>query len=395
MRLLVLENELTSRRGGQELSLFEVCRGLAARGHQITLAYVTGGDLEADYRRTCEQLVRVRAYSIDRTRAIRAARDFLQSLWAIRGARPDVVYANQYLDSLLAAAASRLFRAPFVCHLRLPPPEVIAGQYRIGLSQVVQSIAISEQTRRDWVSRGSRADRIAVVYNGIDLAVYRRHEGRSELRRSLSVPEDALVMAYVGRLHPAKGIETLLTAFAIVARRRHSHLVVAGRAAAMIGENGRPRDYGAELRGLAATLGIEGSITWIEHQRNVAALFSASDVTVVPSLWSEPFGRAVVESMACETPVVASRVGGIPEILTGEFAAWLCDSGDAEALADRVLAVVRQADGDPAIGGRARAHVAAHFSAAQMVTGVERVLADTCRRVRAAAPAPAVTTRAH
>ena len=122
MRILALENEMTSMRGGQEISLLDVCRGLSGKGHRITLAYVTPGDLEDEYRRICHRMVRVRTYSIDRSRTPLSLRDFLVSLWAVRGERPDVVYANQYQDSLFAAIARRLRRTPFVCHLRLPPP---------------------------------------------------------------------------------------------------------------------------------------------------------------------------------------------------------------------------------------------------------------------------------
>src|SRR5262249_7824625 len=97
VNILVLENDLPSTRGGQELSLLDVCRGLAARGHRITLAYVTGGDLLAEYERICEQMVRVSTYSIDRSRTVSSMLDLLESLWAVRSAAPSVVYANQYL----------------------------------------------------------------------------------------------------------------------------------------------------------------------------------------------------------------------------------------------------------------------------------------------------------
>lgn len=382
MKVLVLENELTSMRGGQELSLLEVCRGLAGKGHQITLAYATPGDLEADYRQICDRLVRVSTYSIDRSRTIGSVRDFLGSVWSVRGGRPDVVYANQYLDSLFAAAARWMHRAPFVCHLRLPPPDVMCTQFRLGMSQTTRLVAISEQTKRDWTAFGYPSDGIDVVYNGISLGRYLRREGRLEVRRGLGVPDDMLLVTYAGRLHPAKGVEILLEAFSRIVRRRPSHLVLAGRAATMPGLNGGPRDYLAELHGVAEHLDIAPYITWVEHQHDMAALLSASDVTVLPSVWSEPFGRVVIESMACETPVVASRVGGIAEILTGEFADWMFEAGRAEELANRVLTIAARAAADPLLGPRARAHVASRFSVERMVDGVEQVLVGTVNRFR-------------
>jgi glycosyltransferase involved in cell wall biosynthesis len=212
------------------------------------------------------------------------------------------------------------------------------------------------------------------------VSAYRRRENRNGIRQSLGLPSDALVVTYAGRLHPAKGVDTLLAAFAVIAGQRRSHLVLAGRAAVVTGVDGRPCDYRGELRSIAARLGIDAHITWIAHQRDIAALFTASDVTVLPSVWSEPFGRVVIESMACETPVVASRVGGIAEILTGEFAVWMFEPGQADALAGCLLAACRQAADDPAIGQRARAHVACSFSVDRTLAGVERVLVSTARR---------------
>jgi glycosyltransferase involved in cell wall biosynthesis len=209
------------------------------------------------------------------------------------------------------------------------------------------------------------------------------------------VPADDLLVTYAGRLHPAKGVETLLEAFSLITHKRPSHLVLAGRAAVMPGPGGGVRDYLGELRDLAGRLGIDRAITWIEFQRDMADLFSASDVTIVPSLWSEPFGRVIIESMACETPVVASRVGGISEILTGEFAEWMVTAGQPGELASRALAIAERSATDPGIGSRARAHVASRFSVDRMIDGVELVLLGAVNRFRMPSPMAAVASRPH
>ncbi len=154
------------------------------------------------------------------------------------------------------------------------------------MSQTTRLIAISEQTKRDWVACGYRSDAIDVVYNGIDLNRYVRLGDRPERRRALGVQAGDLLVTYAGRLHPAKGVETLLEAFSLIAHKRPSRLVVAGRAAVMPAPGGGVRDYLGELRALAERLGIARAITWIDHQADIADLFSASDVTVLPSLWS-------------------------------------------------------------------------------------------------------------
>ena len=97
--------------------------------------------------------------------------------------------------------------------------------------------------------------------------------------------------------------------------------------------------YEAELRELADGL----AVTWLAAQPDVLALIQAADVAVAPSLWPEPLSRSVMEPLACGVPVVATRVGGNPEILTGWLSAYLVEPDDATALAERIDVAVRVA----------------------------------------------------
>src|SRR5450756_1334477 len=149
-------------------------------------------------------------------------------------------------------------------------------------------IAISEQTRREWIGRGFRPDAIDVVYNGIDPGRFDRHDAPAAAREGLGLPADSLLLTYAGRLHPAKGVETLIEALSLVVRERPCRLVLAGRPAVMNDEHGRPRDYLGELRGMAERLGVAPAITWIAHQQDMPALLRASDLTVLPASGPNP-----------------------------------------------------------------------------------------------------------
>lgn len=368
MRLLVLENEPSTRRGGQELSLFDVCQGLAGRGHQIELLHTADGDLLERYRTFCDRIDRVDAYAVDRTRTGRAA---VRLLWdALQPGRtaPDVIYANQYLDSLFARLLSWRFRRPFVCHVRLPPPDVFCGQYRWGMSGAVRLIAISTRTRDDYAARGFRRDRIDVVHNGIDAHVWRPATAKSIVRRRLRIDAAAYLVVYAGRLHPGKGIEVLIDAFASLPEP--AQLVLAGQEH----EDGSGRQYEEELRTRARARGVVNRCQFAGHVESAADVFGAADVTVLPSVVSEAFGRVVIESMACETPVIASRIGGIPEILTGEFEDFLFEPGDVAGLAARLVAARDWRRRDPDLGRRCRLHVEQQFDIARTVAGVEAAL---------------------
>jgi glycosyltransferase involved in cell wall biosynthesis len=368
VRILALENEMSSRRGGQERSLLAMCEGLAARGHTIVLGYVRSGDFEGRYRRCCEQLIKVDGYTVDRSRTTASLVDFGVSLLALRAARADVVYANQYLDSPLARTSAMTSRRPFVCHLRLPPPDRFSFQYRYGMRGAVRLIANSRQTRDDYVAHGFRGDRIDVVYNGIDAAACQPAHSAAEIRQRLGIAASSFLVAFAGRLHPGKGIETLVDAVSRLAPP--VDLVIAGRDH----EDGSGRSFEAEVRQAIRDRGVESRCHLVGHIDPIADVFAAAEVTVLPSVISETFGRAVVESMACGTPVVASRIGGIPEIMTGEFAGHLVPPGDAPALAAKLEQFRTWRARDPDLGVRGREHVERHFALTSSIDGVDAVL---------------------
>jgi glycosyltransferase involved in cell wall biosynthesis len=272
------------------------------------------------------------------------------------------------MDSPLARASAALSRRPFVCHLRLPPPDTFSFQYRYGMRGAVRLIANSHQTRDDYVARGFRRDRIDVVYNGIDPSARPPARTASEVRQALGITAASFLIAFAGRIHPGKGIDTLVDAVSRLAPP--VDLVIAGREH----EDGSGRSFEAEVRKAIRDRGVESRCHLVGHMDPIADLFAAADVTVLPSVISETFGRAIVESMACGTPVVASRVGGFPEVMTGEFDGHLVPPGDAAALAAKLEQFRAWRANDPGLGARGREHVERHFALASSVDGVDAVL---------------------
>jgi glycosyltransferase involved in cell wall biosynthesis len=376
MRILALENEPSSNRGGQELSLFDVCRGLAARGHEVELLYTRDGDLLPKYGAFVHRTDRVGGYVIDRSRPLRSSVRLAADAWQWRRPAPDVVYANQYQDSLFARALGLRFQRPFVCHVRLAPPDRFCGQYRWGMRGARRLIAISNAMRQQYAEAGFHADRIDVVYNGIDVAEWHASEG-GPARQRLGLPDHALIAAFAGRIHHQKGIDVLIDALALLPWQWHAAIAGANH------DDGSGRDYERELRARASERGIANRVHWIGHLGRPSVFYSAADVVVLPAVLPEAFGRTIVEAMACGTPVVASRSGGIPEILTGEFERGLCEPGDAAALAASLQAVRTWRVADPGLAARCRAHVATQFTITETVTGVERVLECTVEEWRA------------
>ncbi|MBD0337409.1 MAG: glycosyltransferase family 4 protein, partial [Cyanobacteria bacterium Co-bin13] len=300
MHIVVLENEPSTQRGGQELSLLDVCRGLAQRGHRLTLLYRSPGDLLAEYETFCHSVMQLRQYRIEMRQPLTSTWQLISDLRQVAVEPPGLIYSNQYHDSFAGLVLSRLKGVPFVCHLRLPPPPALGWQWSLGMKSARRLIAVSQQTKEEWVSRGFAPDRIDVVYNGIDPERFAPIKNAAGMRSHLNLPPDKPLVCYVGRLDPTKGLETLLKAIQLTDGT--VHLAIAGKP--------RRPDYLNALKKQVKELGLEQQVTFLGHVSQPQQVYGASDLMVLPSQWPEPFGRSLIEAMTCGIPAIGSRIGG-------------------------------------------------------------------------------------
>ncbi|MFK8184203.1 MAG: glycosyltransferase family 4 protein [Phormidesmis sp.] len=378
MNIVVLENEPSSFRGGQERSLIDACEGLASRGHSVSLLYIKEGNLLERYRKICDAIIKVDGYFINSKNNLSSLISFINDVLKVPTRSDTIVYSNQYHDSLFGAAVSFLKNVPYVCHLRLPPPETFCKQWEIGLKGVDRFITISEKTQQDWDESGVNKSKVDVVYNGINTETFTPSNYPSPLREELGISQQAKVISYVGRLDREKGVEILINAFSQLIDHQDynpesTFLLIAGKPLCHQDEVAG-QHYVNSLKNLAVSLGITSTVKFLGHLNETTPLFQASDVSVLPSLHSEPFGRSIIESMACGTPAIASRTGGIPEILTGEFTQCLFSPGNSADLASTMDHILSMVDADPAFKKRCRQHTCEHFSTTQMVDGIDKVL---------------------
>jgi L-malate glycosyltransferase len=172
------------------------------------------------------------------------------------------------------------------------------------------------------------ADRIHLCYNGVDLEEFQP----GPRKRPAALTGDGLVIGVICALRPEKGLDTLLTAFANLSRSVESlRLAVVGHGPSL-----------ESLRALAHRLGVESRVHFEPGTARVIDWLHAFDIFVLPSL-SEAFSNALMEAMACRCAVVASRVGGNPE-LVAEDRGRLFASGDPQDLERTVRQLIEQPD---------------------------------------------------
>ena len=173
-------------------------------------------------------------------------------------------------------------------------------------------------------------DRFEMIYNGVDLArVKADPQLATNFRRRYSIPEGRTIVTQVSWMIPEKGIEDFLAAARLVlAQNRDVQFV-------LVGEGANRERYMKD----ALAMGLEGHITWTGMVDDPfgEGVFQAADVICQFSRWEEVFGWMIAEAMAHGKPVVATRVGGIPELITNGVSGHLVDRGDAGAMSDRIL----------------------------------------------------------
>ncbi len=344
---------------------------LCGRGHQVDLAYVADGPFRDDYESAGVTLVEVPLLDIHLQGAFGAVRPLVASVRRVVATRPDVLYAHRMQPLPWAVATGTRVRRPVVSHLH----GITGCTHRVVNALLGRRphtvLAVSAFLRDELVAGGFPSGRVEVVHNGIDPNAYPfgGSEARTRARDALGLGQEAFVVLFYGRLDPTKGVDVLLDA---VDRMRDLgtgvHLLMVGSPPTVE----YLRDIRKRLR--------EPWVTWLTNRPDVITPLHAADVVAAPSLVDEAFGRVVVEAMSTGRPVVATSVGGIPEVMTGPFARFLVPRSDPDELARCLSSLATWRTDEPGLGADCRAHVARHFSLVSMVDAIEhhlRVAAGT------------------
>jgi glycosyltransferase involved in cell wall biosynthesis len=221
--------------------------------------------------------------------------------------------------------------------------------------------------RNNW---GLTENKVVTVQNGLVFEPFLQDEPR-EVCRAKVLPERSRDFWFgtVGRLSAVKNHHNLIKAFADVRREiPEAILVIAGSG-----------DLEPELRRQAAAAGLEERVVFLGHRTDIPRLLHCLDVFLLPSL-REGFGLALLEAMASRLPVIASRVGGIPEIFGEENFGIMIDPNSPEQLAKamKTMAALPAAQLE-AWGERARRRALEHFTADRMIADYQRVYLDAYR----------------
>jgi glycosyltransferase involved in cell wall biosynthesis len=289
----------------------------------------------------------------------------------VRGLRPDVVHTHLKHADIVGAHVVRRLGVPMVSTLHLiedAPGLVGRGKRWAGVRSRERSaavtIAVSDALRR-WYVSSFRVDarRVVTVHNGVAASAPTTAQERAEVRRELGAGPDAFVVAMVGIMRPGKGHQDLLAAAARLRHGSRAHLVLVGDG-----------PLSGQLRSAARSLTCP--VTFTGYREDVSRLLDACDLVVHPTRF-DALPTALIEALAAGRPVLASDVGGVPEIVTSDVGR-LIPPGDLAALAEAITNL----EADPGLRARlgvaARARFEREFEAGRWARRL-RVLYDQVR----------------
>ena len=270
--------------------------------------------------------------------------DFLEGVRAFaarEGAVYDVIHSHYWLSAHVGLDLAALWGVPHVATfhtlaevkrmaragereplLRTAVEERVAG--------AADAIVVSDGHERDLLERlyGATPGRVHVIPGGVDLDRF-KPVGRAEARKELGLNGEQ-VLLFVGRLDPLKGVELLLQGAALLEERHNIRIIIVGGDLERDPEVPRLTSLAAEL-GIADRVRFEGAVP----QERLPWYYGAADLLVAPSYY-ESFGLTVLEAMACGTPVVAARAGGLRSLVrdgeTGYLVPWHCPDSFAQRI---------------------------------------------------------------
>jgi len=206
------------------------------------------------------------------------------------------------------------------------------------------------------------AEKLVVIPNGVDPNDYRNLPSKAEARNLSQLPDSAFIIGTIGRMHRVKGLYILLAAFAQLAELNRSvHLLFVGE--------GTDRQL---LIDQAQDFGLNSKVTFLAFQKDIPKLLPALDLFVAASL-HEGMPNAVIEAMAAGLPVVATDVGGTPEVVQDGQTGFLVPPGEYEALAISICKLLEDPDLRCRMGKEGKERVAKYFSIEQMTQQFEQL----------------------
>ena len=347
---------------GGALQVASLVRGLQSRGHRAVVLCPRGSGVEKELSADAPVVGVPFAGDADLLFVARAVR-------AIRAEKPDVVHLHSRRGAdIFGGAAARICRVPaVVLSRRVDDPISLGILNRLRFGPLCDRvIAISDGIRGELLRAGVPAPKVEMVRSCVDVCQYRAPRDRRWFGEEFGVPPDAAVVGVIAQLIERKGHDYLLRAMPAILRRFPECRTV------FFGQGPRR----AQLEESARELEVEDRIVFAGFRPDLPRVLPNLDLVVHPATM-EGLGVSLLQTAAAGVPIVASAVGGIPEIVIDGETGLLVPPRDSDAIAAAAVRVLEDRESADRMARAAAAHVESAFGVDQMVEGNLRVYLET------------------
>src|SRR5664280_366307 len=371
-RVRVVEVLATGTNGGAQEHVYSLVTRLDRECYDVRVVSLSHG---SSVRRLQKAGIEVGVIDEpdDRT-AVRALADLLASM------EPEVIHNHMYRAEVVGTRAALLLgemgcKRPAIIST-IHSSRIRCVDDRVALRQLTplmdRLIVVSKAIEQKVQEEGRTGVPISLIYNGVDLQRYNHQQPCCTLHEEYPIPEDSPIVGVVARLEAEKGHRVLLEAWPLVqAVHPEAWLLI-------VGEGSERNSLEAE----AASLGISDHVAFTGRREDVPAVTAALDVAVLPS-YREAQGLSVLEAMALSRPVVASRVGGIPEMIEDGVSGLLVEPHDCYALAAGIIRLLTDHPLADMIGHRGHELVHDRFCIELMVHSISDLYDAAALELRA------------
>ena len=351
------------------MMVLQLAEELRRRGHSICFIGPADGCgwLGGEFRKRGFD---TETFTLRRPLDLRCLRDLTR---IFRRRSIEVAHCHEFTMAVYGTAAARVMRIGAVITMHGGTYALEARRRRMALRWAFRRsgavVAVSEASRAELLAKlGQPPGGIHVIRNGIRFVPGAHGDG---VRRELGAAHDESVIVAVGNLYPVKGHLVLLKALALLGER-HPELKWRLAIAGTDGFGGTAGGEGPSLRRFAEEHGLSDRLHLLGFRTDVPDLLAAADIFAMPSL-SEGLPMAMLEAMFAGKAIVASAVGGIPEVIRHEKEGLLVPRGDPEGLAMALVRLLRDEALRRAIGSGARRRAEEAFTIETMANEYERV----------------------
>lgn len=365
-RLNTLHIEFGRNLYGGALQVIYLIKGLAERGHEVSLVCAKGSAIEKEVGKLDIDVYPVKVFcDCDPTLAVRVYN-------VVRKVKPDIVHLHSRRGAeILGGIAARSAHVPAVVLSRRVDDRVRMGllgrlKYNVLPDKIV---AISDGIRKVLRDGGIREDKLELVHSAVLTSQFQYQRDRKWFESEFGVSEDTQVIGVIAQLIDRKGHRYLLSALPEIIEEFPSVRVLA------FGKG----PLQSQLESLVLEQGISDYVQFVGFRTDMDRILPNLDIVVHPAL-REGLGVSLLQASLVGVPIVASAVGGIPEIVIDGETGFLTQPGDVDAISRSVLKLLRDRELAKQLGENGRKLVFSEFSVDQMVEGNLRVYHDVLKR---------------